>query len=413
MGNKFDKKIDVMSAFSPSAPIDNKSLFAGRIGQITTILSVVVQRGQHAIIYGERGVGKTSLANVIHDFIAGRSRSIKVTKLNCNAGMTFSKLWKSVFKRLPTVQIQGTVGFRPSESESSVTLDAKITDQSGPEDIRDIFEQFTEPTIVIFDEIDRIQDQSTRAKLADTIKTLSDNSTQVTLILVGVGDSVDHLIQEHKSLERALVQIQLPRMSDNELFEIIDKALNCVDMRAGLSVKTRIAKLSQGLPHYTHLLGLHAAQNAVDQERDYLVLEDVHVAVTEAVTHAQQTIQGAYLRATRSSQNNLFQEVLLACALAERDDLGFFSAVDVRDPMSKIMKRPIQILQFARHLNSFCEEERGPVLHKIGEKRRQKFRFINPMLEPFVIMNGISQGRITAETPEESNQSAPLESASI
>jgi len=211
--NKFEKKMDVIAAFSPSAPVDNRALFAGRIGQITTILNVVMQRGQHAIIYGERGVGKTSLANVIHDFITGRGRSIKVAKLNCDAEITFAKLWKSVFKRLPTVQVQGTVGFRSGELQSCLTFDSKITDQSGPEDIREAFEHFNEPTIVIIDEIDRIQDKTTRAKLADTIKTLSDNSTPVTLILVGVGDSVEYLIEEHKSLERALVQIQLPRMS--------------------------------------------------------------------------------------------------------------------------------------------------------------------------------------------------------
>ena len=79
------------------------------------------------------------------------------------------------------------------------------------------------PSIVIIDELDRITDAGTKAKLADTIKTLSDNSTKTTLVLVGVADSIDDLILEHRSIDRALVQIQMQRMSKLELMEIVDK----------------------------------------------------------------------------------------------------------------------------------------------------------------------------------------------
>jgi len=59
--------------------------------------------------------------------------------------------------------------------------------------------------IVIIDEFDRLQEASLRALFADTIKTLSDHAIPVTLVLVGVADTVDALIKEHHSIERALV----------------------------------------------------------------------------------------------------------------------------------------------------------------------------------------------------------------
>jgi len=59
--------------------------------------------------------------------------------------------------------------------------------------------------------------------LADTIKNLSDHSLDVTIILIGVADTVDELIEGHKSIERALVQVPMPRMSSQELNQIIDK----------------------------------------------------------------------------------------------------------------------------------------------------------------------------------------------
>jgi hypothetical protein len=33
------------------------------------------------------------------------------------------------------------------------------------------------------------------------------------------------LISEHRSVERSLVQVRMPRMSREELFELLDKAL--------------------------------------------------------------------------------------------------------------------------------------------------------------------------------------------
>src|SRR5206468_10345055 len=101
-----------------------------------------------------------------------------------------------------------------------------------PEDIRNLFAKTVVPTILIIDEIDRIEKGATTVALADTIKTLSDHASQVTLILVGVADSVDGLIKQHASVERALAQIPMPRMSEDELLEIIDNGLKKVGMTA-------------------------------------------------------------------------------------------------------------------------------------------------------------------------------------
>ena len=54
---------------------------------------------QHAIIFGERGVGKTSLANLIYDMLvlAGKS-SYQRARINCSEHMDFDYMWASLFK---------------------------------------------------------------------------------------------------------------------------------------------------------------------------------------------------------------------------------------------------------------------------------------------------------------------------
>ena len=90
----------------------------------------------------------------------------------------------------------------------------------------------------------------------------------------------------------------------------------------------------------------------------------------------------------------MYKQVLLACALAVSDEIGSFAAVDVREPLSRIMGRRYEIPAFSQHLNAFSESSRGPVLQRMGSSRRFRFRFVNPLMQPFVIIEGIKKALI-------------------
>ncbi len=381
-------KAKINEAFTPSAPINNSDLFAGRRTQIDRVIQAIFQRGQHAIIFGERGVGKTSLANIIFDLmvLAGKSE-FQVAKHTCGADVTFASMWRAIFRQISVIR----------NTSDQLTLDGMLPDDVGSEDIRETFQSADSPSIIIIDEVDRIAATETAVLLADTIKSLSDNSANTTLVLVGVADSVDQLIEEHQSIERAAVQIHMPRMSVSELSEIIDKGLSQAGMTIEPEAKKSIAGLSQGLPSCTHLMARTAALVAVNDGRTNIGTLDLPQAVSDAVANQQQSVVNAYEKATHSPRENLYKQVLLACTLAKTNELGYFSAVDVREPMRMITHKDYEIPAFSQHLNDFCDERRGPILQKIGEKRRFRFRFINPLLEQFVVLKGISDGMITRD----------------
>jgi hypothetical protein len=56
--------------FTPSAPVNRRELFRGRFEQVLQITSAISQPRRHVVLYGERGVGKTSLANLLADFLS-------------------------------------------------------------------------------------------------------------------------------------------------------------------------------------------------------------------------------------------------------------------------------------------------------------------------------------------------------
>lgn len=387
----------VAGAFSPGAPIDEYALFAGRHSQVREIMEAITRRGQHIIIFGERGVGKTSLANILSEVLGhAELKSIEAGRINCDSTDNFSMIWRKVFREIPIDIKTINIGFAREETKTTTSLDTFLSDKVAPEDIRYILGRIKSPTIIIIDEIDRVRNRHTTSLLADTIKTLSDHSVNTTLVLVGVADSVDQLIAEHRSIERSLVQVRMPRMSHNELLELIDKGFSKAGMTIDGRIRQQIAFLSRGLPHFTHLLGLEAATNAAWNNRTNVVEADLMAAIHKAVEKAHQSILSAYHKATSSSRaENLYGSVLLACALAETDSLGYYAAADLREPMSTILGKQCEVGVFSRHLNDFCEPLRGPILERAGSKHRFRFRFINPMMQPFLLLKGLADKKIT------------------
>lgn len=384
---------EASSVFTPSAPINDKALFAGRIDQIRQVIDVVNQRGQHAIIFGERGVGKTSLANVLADFLSG-GPAIVVRRVNCDTGDSYDSVWKKIFEEIQLQQVAQIGGFGGISQRPRSDATAEIISPDVVKRQLTLWSSQSHPVLVI-DEFDRIDDRY-RTIFADTIKTLSDNAVRSTVVFVGVADNVENLISGHESIQRALAQIKMPRMSEVEIREIITTGLTRLGITIDPNVLSRIAVLSQGLPHYAHLLGLYSTRAALDQFTVNIDMSVLDAAIRAAVGGVQQSIRSAWQKATLSSRkDNLFADVLLACALAELDDLGTFASQDVRVPMQGITGKPYDIPAFAQHLNEFSDDKRGNILKKIGGGRRFRYHFTNPLMPPYVIMRGFSDGKVT------------------
>lgn len=391
----------VSEVFSPAAPINRRDLFAGRLSQLQRVFDAVSSRGQHVVIFGERGVGKTSLANIVKD-VASRKQSdgssLSIVKINCSKDDSFSTVWVKAFSEIVVRTDSGTttIGFSNKPIVDEFTAAEWLPQSPSPNDVRKIADRLG-ATAFIFDEFDRIQ-PGEGALFADTIKTLSDASSPCALVLVGVAHDIDTLIKEHISIDRALVQILMPRMTVNELHEILNKAMNALKMNMSADARNLIVLLSQGLPHYTHVLGRASTLQAIEQERAEIGIDDVNSSINESIQNTHQSIVNSYQAATASPRKDtLFKQVLLACALAEVDDLGFFAPPDVRDPLSKIMGKRYEIPNFSQHLDKFATSDRGNALEKSGKERRFRFRFSNPLLQPFVIMRGIADKMLTGD----------------
>ncbi len=391
-------RAEVTEAFSPGAPVQERDLFSGRASQITSLEDAVNQRGRHAIVYGERGVGKTSLVNVLPLVMHRPNKELIYVRVNCDPTATFVSLWKKVFKRMTyvTSSLEGPVTKKISEDFGT---------ELSPDDVQLVLSEFSNNhiPIIVLDEFDRIKDASTNQLVADTIKALSDYSVNATIVVVGVAEDVSSLIQGHESITRCLIQIKMPRMSTEELKQLVLTRYYRCGIQTDADAVWKIIFLSRGLPYYTHLLAMHAARYAIDHKKTVVKHEDVDKALEDAITELDQSIKEKYVMAVRSqrAEDTLYAPVLLACAFATTDELGRFQQAAVAAPLNKIVPgRSYQASTFALHMNAFTEADRGGVLQRFGTTRNYRYRFADPMMQPYVILKGLQEGRLNDEVAE-------------
>ena len=396
----------VGQVFVPAAPVSEWEFFAGRSQQLRCIIDATNQVGQHAIVFGERGVGKTSLANVLATRLQASDADARVIapRINCDSTDTFQSVWHKIFDHVAVQQATHPAGFTTEAPPQLVQASKALTEAPTPNEILKLLILLSSPhnkaeIMIILDEFDRVTDQSVRRAIADTIKALSDYMVPVTIVLVGVADSVTDLITEHQSIERALVQVQMPRMSPDEIQEILDTRLRLLEMGMDQETKNRICFIAQGLPYYAHLLGQHATRKALSCMSKNVTPDHLRRALQQAVSGAQQSLQRAYDQATRNPrQKNIYPQVLLACALAKTDTFGYFAAADVREPMNKVTQRTYPIGGFKKNLDDFTKPGRGAILQRTGTKRNHRYRFEDPLLPSLTIMKALVDEQINMGT---------------
>jgi len=382
-------RFEVETVFTPGTAIKQQDLFSGRSEQIQKLAQRIRLAGAHAVIYGERGVGKSSLVNIFK-FIANElPASIQYIRVAATTGDGFSDIFLKVFKRMKVQATDDGAPYWLADNYQGKTIT--------PDDVLLEFENFSEAAtpIIVIDEFDRLATDKDKALVSDTIKLLSDESANATFFIVGVSDAVDDLLKGHESIGRAIAEVEMPRMSDSEISDVITDRVKNLGFKIHDDALWKCIFICKGLPHYAHLIGLHALQAACDRKSINVEEEDIETATQRALSETNQSIKDSFESATYSERkDNIFKEVLVACALAEKDPLGKFDAKSIASRLTIITGKDYDAPAFSYHLSQFCEENRGGLLEKSGVTRNFKYRFKEALMEPYVILQSLQKGII-------------------
>ncbi len=381
-----DRLLAMNHAFLPSAPVHRQELLSGRQEKLFSLLETSQTPGGHAAIFGERGVGKTSVAAVFETDL--RERGVRAIRINCSSLSSFRSLIEDVATEwishspedIAAEHLPHLLGGNFGQADIVRTLDgiAKVV-----------------PSVIILDEFDVVADAGVGEDFANLMKALADKQVDSHLVVVGVAEDVDAILKGHASIARGLSQVPMPRLEPEELAAILRNGFGELSMSIPEALELRVIRLSQGLPHYTHLLGKELARRSILAERDEVIADDWPAALEGALEKAEQQIVDLYGDATTTAKPSMFPDLLLACALAKKDQQGFFRPADVHGPLNKVSGKTYAMAAFTGNLASLSAADRGPALQQREfADRRKRYRFANPLLQPYVLLKAVSDGTL-------------------
>ena len=321
-------RMKLRAAFTPSQPVVDRRMFAGRVDVLTTLIRSLEDQRVHVILYGERGIGKTSLVHVLAQ--AARDARYIVIYSSCGASSNFDELFRAVAAEIPLLFHSG---FAPTAEESErgqSVADLLPKGQVSPRQVSDVFAKIIGTRVlIILDEFDICESADFRRNIAELIKNLSDRSVRVQLVIAGVAGDLTELVEHIPSIRRNIFALQVPKMTTAEVHHLIENGQTVSSVGYDPTATEFITAVSNGSPYIASLLSHHAGLAAVDKGRLKVVIDDVAVAVDQALVEFQGRISRHSQMQIEKVTKNGVRQILGMLAGSSMFNGGRFDAADI------------------------------------------------------------------------------------
>jgi Cdc6-like AAA superfamily ATPase len=363
------RKLALRDALGASQPVIGRESFAGRHDALAQLISCIEQQRVHVVIYGERGIGKTSLAHVFAE--TAREARYLVLYGSCGTEAQFDSMFRSFAARIPRLYHKSVLPNSP-EAERGDNFDVMLEERFGPRELADVFAEVTGTrVIIILDEYDRVLDAGFRRDVAELIKNLSDRAARVQLVLTGVAQNLDELIGYAPSIRRNIVGLPMRPLTIAEVREVIAIGETAAELRYSDEAVLMVTAMAGGSPYLVRLLAHQAGLAALNERRS--VVNDAHgrAAVERVLTDWNASLPRRVQTSLGREEARQNWPLLIAAARAGSSADGYFGVDDVYTEFNGAAL-PATI---ERDLRRFANPHDLLELHDVGGEVRFRFRY--------------------------------------
>ena len=297
-----DARALIRDAFTPSQPVNDRAMFAGRRALLEELIVAIEDQRLHFVLYGDRGIGKTSILHVLSDLAV--DADYLVCYISCGDRMTFTDFARRIAQRIPLL-FHGDYAPGSAEIEQGMHL-ADIL-PPGEIDVSTFGEMLGRLSdtriLMLLDEFDRVETEEFRRSIAELVKNLSDKAAPAQIVIAGVAPDLSELIAQIPSIRRNVLGVLVPNMADEEVAEMLAIA----ERRAGLTFTNEARELiglaSLGLPYLVGLVAQHAALLATGRDTLSVSKADVREAIRKARSELSGRIAARTLHSISSAAN--------------------------------------------------------------------------------------------------------------
>ncbi|HEY4276542.1 MAG TPA: ATP-binding protein [Rhizomicrobium sp.] len=326
-------RMKLLEAFTPSQPVGDRKRFAGRTEILTHLIRAIEEQRLHTVIYGARGLGKTSVLHVLAQ--AARDARYLVVYVSCGSDSNFDEVFRTVAASIPML-FHSTVGPTSQEVEKGQTLADILPNTPISARIASDFLAKIVGTrvVIVLDEFDRSESPLFRRDVAELIKNLSDRLVRVQLVIAGVAANLVELIEHTPSIQRNIYALQVPWMTVSEVRMLIKNGEELGGVRFDENATRAIVTAAHGSPYIASLISLNASIFALETGHTNVTGENaaaaIKLAVREFKSRLSNRCQGLLWKTVREGQTRALGALAGTALLGG----GSFRKEDIRAAMA-------------------------------------------------------------------------------
>lgn len=410
--DEFGKKL--AKVVSVAHPIRSIQHLKGRDVFLDGIRQALYADGRHIFVFGDRGVGKSSLAaTAAYQYQSSDAEPIFVSG---SPDDTFNTIIANVaVQALGRSKIESTkqtssrsMEFRTFKWSSDHEVSAlDLADQiktvsDATELLKQVAAKHSEKPTVVLDEFDTIPKKEDRQRFASLLKQMGDQSINLKFFITGIGQSCEELLGAHQSAHRQLSTFELPRLDWEARREIVTEAAGAFGLEVNSDVNWRIAMISDGFPYYVHLIVEKMLWQAFGSpsECDTLSWQQFYDGLRVAIAETNAELRRPYEKAVLQRAAE-YEDVVWSTA--DGEDL-IRSTKDMLVSYKRIVQkregRPVlESAKYSDMVRKLKQATHGAVLQQIP-KRPGLYTYSEKMLRGYVRMQAeANHVELSGETP--------------
>ena len=273
-------RVKLREAYRPAQPVTDPKMLAGRTALLAQMIRAIEDRHFHTIIYGERGIGKTSLLHVLSK--RAREARYHVAYVSCGSTAGFDETFRAIAAEIPLLYHEG-YGPTSLEAERGDTMAGLLSaTEVTPRIASELCAKITGTRLlVVLDEFERARSHEFRRAVGEFLKNLSDRSIRAHLVIAGVATDLEDLLEPGAIVPRNIVALEVPKLTTSEIEQLVHNGEGVTGLTFDPDVIASIAFSSNGLPYLANLLCQQAGLTALAAGRLKVTMQDVPRAIAE------------------------------------------------------------------------------------------------------------------------------------
>ena len=398
--------------FTPGKlPIRPNNVYASR-GETEKDFTKAFGRGLVPLVYGEYGVGKTSMARYSLRSVEDNGRLVYIQSVaNKSLADIFAVCLEKMGYAVQKKRVSGEVAVKGKEESGKAeagigwlkaVVASKTTKSSSSSNSIEEEIAVTSPTdskilelceqhefVLLLDEVHRSTSEFTD-ELAKFIKAYGNaNCQHFKVALLGTSSEASKLVRYDPGIDRLIQEIHLGAMKEGEANYLVVKGMGDLDIDIPASAIDRLLKTSVGSPNILQYLCLETAESAFVRTPRSATLEDVSKALSEYVEKKEPRLYSMYMKGIETMGKVRYRKLILR-AMSEADD-EYVTTEYIRHKVSEYLNKEVPGSALSGPLRNLKETKYGPLLSDVdrpgGEGRVLNFStFVDPSLKAFIRM---------------------------